>query len=63
MEKPITMVMKEFKEKLASEIRTSNLPAWVVRDIFKDFTLQLERLSAEEEKRAEEAYLKEANNE
>ena len=56
MDKPITMVIKEFKEQTVKSIQNSHLPVWVLRDIFKDFTAQLEQLAVQEEQKAEQEY-------
>lgn len=37
MEKPITLIIEELKTNIASTINNSNLPIFVIDNIFKDF--------------------------
>lgn len=62
MNKPITMVIDEFKNSIVLAINSSHLPMWVVADIIKDFaeqTKDLAKQQAEAERRAYEESIKE----
>lgn len=41
MEKPITVIKKEFEDKLAQEINQCGLPPFILRPIFQDVLNQL----------------------
>lgn len=54
MNKPITVVYEELKEKLADLINTSGLPAFMIESILKDY-LNETRIVAERQFRMDKA--------
>ena len=61
MEKPITLQIEEFKKTIAESIQSSNLPAFLLDYIFRDFYSEIHLLNqsqSEQDKISYEASLK-----
>ena len=56
MNKPITMQIKELKEKIVQDINESNLPPFVLETTFRDLYNEIRLLAIEQEKREEQEY-------
>ena len=61
MEKPITLQIEEFKKTIAESIQSSNLPAFLLDYIFRDFYSEIHLLNqsqSEQDKISYESSLK-----
>jgi len=56
MNKPITMQIKEFKEKIVQDINMSNLPPFVLENMFRDLYNEIHMLAIEQEKKEQQEY-------
>ena len=56
MNKPITMQIKEFKEKIVQDINMSNLPPFVLDVVLRDLYNEIHILAVEQEAKEEQAY-------
>mgnify|MGYP004699331115 CR=1 FL=1 len=61
MEKPFTIRIKEFSEKLIEEINSSNLPVYVLKNEIEKVYAELNRIDEEEIKKYNESLLNENN--
>ena len=61
MEKPFTIRIKEFSEKLIEEINSSNLPVYVLKNEIEKIYAELNRIDEEEIKKYNESLLNENN--
>lgn len=61
MEKPFTIRIKEFSEKLIEEINSSNLPVYVLKNEIEKIYAELNRIDEEEIKKYNEILLNENN--
>jgi len=64
MNKPITMQIKEFKEKIVQDINMSNLPPFVLESMFRDLYNEIHILAIKQEKKEQleyEQFLEEQN--
>ena len=57
MEKPITMVIAETKEKLIADINETKLPAWVVCDILGQLYRSMTEIASQEAEYEKQQYL------
>lgn len=55
-EKPLELLRLDFVESVVDLINNSNLPAFIMHDIFKDLTAQLSDLSAIQLEKVKAAY-------
>ena len=63
MEKPFTIRIKEFSEKLIEEINSSNLPVYVLKTEIEKIYAELNRIDEEEINKYNESLLNENNQE
>ena len=66
MNKPITIVREEVKEKIAEVINTSGLPAFVIEPIINDFLMEVRNVAKQQyeyDKYQYELALKQKNEE
>lgn len=56
MNKPITMQIKEFKDKIVQDINTANLPFFVLDTMFRDLYNEIHMLAVEQEKKEQQEY-------
>lgn len=63
MEKPFTIRIKEFSEKLIEEINSSKLPVYVLKNEIEKIYAELNRIDEEEIKKYNESLLNENNQE
>ena len=63
MEKPFTIRIKEFSEKLIEEINSSKLPVYVLKTEIEKIYAELNRIDEEEIKKYNESLLNENNQE
>ena len=63
MEKPFTIRIKEFSEKLIEEINSSNLPVYVLKNEIEKIYAELNRIDEEEINKYNESLLNENNQE
>lgn len=61
MEKPFTIRIKEFSEKLIEEINSSNLPVYVLKTEIEKIYAELNRIDEEEINKYNESLLNENN--
>lgn len=61
MEKPFTIKIKEFSEKLIEEINSSKLPAYVLKSEIEKIYAELNRIDEEEINKYNESLLNENN--
>ena len=48
MDKPVTVVREELKETITNAVNGSNLPAFVVADMFEKFLAELKQLERQQ---------------
>ena len=48
MEKPVTIIREELRQKITSAVNESNLPAFVVADMFEGFLRELRALERQQ---------------
>ena len=63
MEKPFTIRIKEFSEKLIEEINSSKLPVYVLKNEIEKIYAELNRIDEEEINKYNESLLNENNQE
>lgn len=56
MDKPIELARQEFIEKLVDVVNGSQLPAFVVADVFRNMVVQLDQAAAAQLEQARKAY-------
>lgn len=59
MDKPLSMLINEFKEKMENTINSSGLPVYIVEMIMKDYCNQLTLLSINMVEKEKTEYLQE----
>lgn len=58
MNKPVTIVREELRQKITSAVNESNLPAFVVADMFEGFLRELRALERQQYQNDLESYQK-----
>ena len=48
MDKPVTVIREELRETITNAVNSSNLPAFVVADMFEKFLLELKQLERQQ---------------
>ena len=56
MNKPITMQIKEFKDKIVQDINTANLPFFILDTTFRDLYNEIHMLAVEQEEKEKQEY-------
>lgn len=58
MQKPVTIIREELRQKITSAVNESNLPAFVVADMFEGFLRELRALERQQYQNDLENYQK-----
>lgn len=62
MDRPFSIVFKEFKDNLADLINNSNIPACVIELILQNYLFEISNVSRKQYEHDKSAYVSELNN-